>query len=678
MTAAANIAPLHKKAADTLLGAGVIKKEQYENVLGYMLRMRVRSEEAVIETGALSEADLLKALSAHYKTKFVTTERLAKADVSSEITTLVPRKVAETLAVFPLIYDAGKGELLVATADPDNLEVLNEVQLVAGVRDVKAIVARPAAVKAAISKAYANDPRPFAMLMPVGPPSAMGGAGANESFIEHTRQPTGHRMAAPQVSQPASAVQPAAQPAAAAKAPPPPTARRQTRPPPPLPAAAKKADPAPAQPAATEASIELMNVLVSLLENSRQDLRGHSAQVARLVRRLTERINLPRESVLACVRAAFIHDLGKMGQYHLTLFNASEYDGHKLAAQKSFEMPLRLLEAVHMSKESTDGVRHMYERYDGKGFPDGLAGKEIPLASRVLALVDTYVDLTQNPRNPMRKALLPADAFIVLEKFRDTVFDPHLIDLFKTTMMGEDVRARLLANRYTALIVDADPEETTVLELRMIEQGFEVKIARSVADALKVLSAGEIDLVVSEVDMPNGDGLALLGDARKQPWGKDVPWVIHTRRQGRAEAQRAFDLGVLDFASKLAPSDVLVAKLKSMLDQRVAGKQPRGVSGSLAEMSLPDMIQVLWTARKTGNLKIRSGTDVGEIHLSDGQVVDAVWCKARGEDAFFQMLKLRQGDFGLDPAFRPTKRVIQQSSETLLLEGMRRLDEGIV
>jgi response regulator RpfG family c-di-GMP phosphodiesterase len=429
---------------------------------------------------------------------------------------------------------------------------------------------------------------------------------------------------------------------------------------------------------ATDASIELLNVMVSLLENSRQDLRGHSAQVARLIRRLVERISLPKESVLACVRAAFLHDLGKMGQFHLTSLNSSEYEGHKVAAQKSYDTPVRLLEAVHMSQETTSAVLHMYERYDGKGFPDGLSAKEIPLGSRVLALVDTYADLTQNPRNPFRKTLTPAEAFGVLEKYRDTVFDPHLVDLFRTIMMGEDVRARLLANRYVTLVVDADPEETTVLELRMIEQGFEVKIARTIVDALKLLGAGEIDLVVSEVDMPNGDGISLLAEARKHAWGKDLPWVIHTRRQGRVEAQKAFDLGVLDYASKLAPTDVLVAKLKSMLDQRATTtRNARGVSGSLSEMSLPDMVQVLWHARKSGKLEIQSGGETGEIHFAEGHVVDAHWAKWRGEQAFYAMVRLTEGDFVLDPSFKPGERVIQQSSEALLLEGMRRMDEGL-
>jgi response regulator RpfG family c-di-GMP phosphodiesterase len=392
------------------------------------------------------------------------------------------------------------------------------------------------------------------------------------------------------------------------------------------------------------------------------------------MKRVAERINLSKDSTNALVTSAYLHDLGKQGQYHLTALNCSEWEGHKVAGQKTVLTPTHLLEAVKLPDEVTAAVNGMYERYDGKGFPSGIAGKEISLGARVLAVCDTYADLTQNPRNPYRKQLSPAEACSVLAQHKDKIFDPHLVDLFRGMVLGEDLRARLLANRYLALIVDADPEESTVLELRMTEQGFEVRTARSFDQALKLLAVGDIDLVVSELELPQNDGLALLAEARRQSWGKDVPWVVHTRKPGRAEAQKAFELGVVDFVAKGSSTDVLVAKLKAMLDQR-ATKGARGVSGSLREMGLPELVQVLAQGRKGGKLKIRAGNDLGEIHFAEGDVVNALWGKLRGEEAFYAMLKLKDGDFGLDPSFKPQGRVITENAESLLLEGMRRLDE---
>src|SRR5690606_8812549 len=214
--------------------------------------------------------------------------------------------------------------------------------------------------------------------------------------------------------------------------------------------------------------------------------------------------------------------------------------------------------------------------------------------------------------------LRPVEACEVLARYKNTVFDPNLVDLFKHTVTGEDLKARLLANRHRALVVDPDPEETTVLELRMVEQGFEVTQAHNAEQALKVLKTGEYEMVVSELDFGGQtDGFALLAEARKHEWGKKLPWIIVTQRSGSADARRAFELGAADFMTKPVVADLLVAKLKQIMEREAVHGEGgnRGVSGSLQEMGLPDMVQVLWHARKSGSLKIRSGAEMGEIHF---------------------------------------------------------------
>ncbi len=619
-----------------------------------MLRTRDRFEEAILELGILSEADMLKALASVYKTRFVTTEKLAKAEINRATLAMIPKKVAESLLVFPVMFDPNTHSLSVVTADPDNTELLAQLQITTGARDLKAFLARPAAIKAVIAKAYSGDIHAFALLdrqahaqfhqmLETYDRNVISDESIAQSLV--TESPTKTRERVLSENDLVNAGKGNQGPTMAAGS------------------------------VSSEAVQEVLNVLVSLLENGRQELRGHSAQVARLVRRSAERINLSKESTNALVTAAYLHDLGKQGQYHLTALNCAEWEGHKAAGLKTVHTPTRLLEAVRLPEEATLAVNHMYERYDGTGFPDQMSGKEIPLGARVLAVCDTYSDLTQNPRNPYRKQLTPTEACTVLIQHKGKIFDPHVVDLFKGMVLGEDVRARLLANRYLVLIVDADPEESTVLELRMLEQGFEVKTARSYEQAIKMLSVGDIDLVVSELELPQHDGLMLLAEARKSTWGKDVPWVAHTRKAGGKEAQRAFELGVTDFVAKGQSTDVLVAKLKAMLDQR-ATKGTRGVSGSLREMGLADLVNVLWQGRKGGKLKIKAGNELGEIHFAEGDIVNALWGKMRGEEAFYAMLKLQDGDFGLDPGFKPQGRVITENPESLLLEGMRRMDEG--
>jgi response regulator RpfG family c-di-GMP phosphodiesterase len=657
-----------KMVCDLLVRERLLRPDAVESVVGRAARSGERVEEVIIETGLVGETDLLKALATNYKVYFVSSEKLSKADVPRAVVDMIPQRFAEKLGLCPLMFDAKTLALSVVTSDPEDVEALREAQLASGARDVKGIFARPAAVRALIAKTYLGDIHAFALL-------------DRQAHAQmHMRVYGGHDIALDD----------------GPPAPPPPRVESK-REPPPVPSAPRP-PPAPATPAPSERDVsaaapdrgrnqkvsdasfvELLHVLVSLLESTRADLRGHSAEVARLVRRLGDKLGLESASTAMLVVSAFIHDLGKMGQFHLTTLNCSEYDGHKAAAQKAWELPSRLLEPVRLPADAIQIASRMYERYDGKGFPDGLGGKDIPLGARILAICDTYADLTSNPRNPFRKTLTPQEACVAIAKHKDTIFDPNLVDVFRNTVLGEELTARLLANRSQALLVDADPEETTVLELRMIEQGFVVKTARSAEQAAKVLAEGETDLVVSEIDLGSGDGLALIAEARKQAWGKDLAWVIYTRRQERTIAQKAFELGVLDYVTKPASADLLVAKLKALLDQRASAspRNTRGVSGSLREMGLPDMVQVLFHGRKTGKLQIRAPKGSGEIHFAEGNVVDAQWGDARGEAAFYMMLKLTDGDFALDPSFKPPGRVIHQSAEALLLEGMRRMDEGI-
>lgn len=636
------------RVLDRMVSQGLITAEQREAALNHQQRMGGRVEEALLDVNAIDETGLLKFLASVHRTRFVTTEKLSKADIDRRTLGKIPRKLAEREGVFPVLFDPRTEALSVVTADPDNAPALQEVQIAAQAKKVHPFIGRPLAIKAAIAKHYGGDIHAFAIL----------DRAAHEQFstmldVYERNILSEETMVTALAGERTQERMLSAEDLRAA-----PTAGMSTR------------------GMASDSYLETLNVLVSLLENSRPDLRGHSSQTARLVRKLSERIGVGELETAAYQIAAYIHDLGKMSAYHLTPLNVSEYEGHRAAANKGYKSPLRMMEAIELPREAQQAVLCMYERYDGQGHPGEARGKEIPLGARILAIADTYADLTQNPRNPFRKALRPVQACEVLARYKESIFDPNLVDLFKHTVSGDDLKARLLANRNLALVVDPDPEETTVLELRLIEQGFEVRIARSAEQAFKILEAGDIEVVVSELDLKPQDGFTLLAESRKRDWGRRLPWVIVTSRSTSGDAKRAFDLGASDFMAKPVSTDLLVAKLKQVMEREAAARAPRGVGGSLQEMGLPEIVQVLWHGRKSGSLKIRAAGEHGEIHFVDGAIYNAMWGNQRGDEAFYAMLRLAQGDFNLDPSFRAPQQVIRESPEALLLEGMRRIDES--
>lgn len=709
------------RIADRLLSEGKLSSEGHADATQYVGIHGGRVEDAIIESRIMSELDLLRAVSTIHGTRFISTEKLYKAQLDPQLIRLVPRKLAEQHGVLPVIYD-DKRVLTVVTADPDNLMALQEVRSASGVRDVVPLLARPAAVLAAIQRAYQNDPSLFASLMraDAGPapmqfqtqvsrfntgsstgnsPFATGVASAM-TVTRPQSDPFGPVVPPPPPRPAPAAASPAVQTGVHTapvpghrfpSAPPAAPMRHQSaRPPAPGGNAAAAAPPAPAL---TTDYVETLNVLVSLLDNARPDLRGHSALCARLVKRVCDRMGLGQVQTAALVVAAYLHDIGKAGTYHLTALNVAEYDGHRAAAQKVSTAPERFLAAVALHLDTKTAVASMYERFDGTGFPAGIGQTAIPLGARLLAVVDTYSDLTTNPRNPARRVLNPVEAMAFIGNHRGTVFDPTVVDILRSEVAGEEMRNKILADRCTVLLVDPDPEETMVLELRLLEAGYDVRIARTMQQAMHELQSREIAVVVSEVDLDIPDaGLTIRSSSMSQPWGQRVMvWVMHTRKNDRQIAEIVFDLGVDDLISKPSSPDVFVTKLKQLIDrkekQRGATSAPKGVNGSLAEMGLPDVVQVLWHGRKSCTVRIKSLKGQGDIGFLEGQIVDANFSfipprpppngPKHGEDAFYAMLMLTTGDFQIDPTTQPTARTIENSPEGLLLEGMRRMDEGL-
>lgn len=660
------------RLTEQLVTEGLVLAEHVAEVAALVGR-GAREEDALVESGAVEEGDLLRWLARTLQTRFVVTSKLARVNIDRTLLELVPRKVAEQLQVFPVAYEAASKTLSVVAASPQDASLPRAVSQAVKVPDVRVYVARPAAVKASIQKHYGGDLYAFAHIDNQGKAQYLN---LLSLYDHNTVDPDNPRPLSASADGRISMTPMGGSAAAGLVLDPGPAGRANGRrgtaatqhPPAPTPAVSG----APAVPYG--ALLEIATVLVSLLENSRGELRGHSATVARLLRKLAERMRLADDVQHALSIAALLHDVGKASTYHLTALNVAVFESHRSVAQKVFLTPIKLFDAVPLDPVTVGALQGMYERVDGQGFPDGLTGKDIPLAARLLSLADTYADLTQNVHNPYRRTLTPAEACEVLDQQRDTVFDRDLLNLLRQTVTGEDLRARILSERTTVLLIDPDPEETTVLELRLLEDGFEVLMARGVDEALATLSKHHVEVCISETELDTVTGFELLSRVRSGA-GVAVPWVFLTRDMRREAIARGYELGASDYVLKPASAEVLIAKVRQLLAQRSA-RQPRAVSGSLAELGFADVVQVLAHGRKSGVLRIQHGAELGEVHFVEGAVVHAAWGAHAGEAAFYQMVRLQAGEFALDPSARAAQRTITASAEKLLLEGMRRLDEA--
>jgi HD-GYP domain-containing protein (c-di-GMP phosphodiesterase class II) len=152
----------------------------------------------------------------------------------------------------------------------------------------------------------------------------------------------------------------------------------------------------------------------------------HSDRVVGLAQRIGERLGLEERELRDLGYAAKLHDIGKVGVPDVVLHKAGPLDA---AERKLIEghsvWGADLVGRIPGLEGVARIVRHHHERYDGEGYPDGLEGRDIPLASRVLTVADAYVAMTED--RPYRRA---RPRFEVDREFRECMgkqFDPWVV-----------------------------------------------------------------------------------------------------------------------------------------------------------------------------------------------------------------------------------------------------------
>jgi putative nucleotidyltransferase with HDIG domain len=156
---------------------------------------------------------------------------------------------------------------------------------------------------------------------------------------------------------------------------------------------------------------------------------GHSERVALLSRRIAADAGIDPEIVKRIYMAGLLHDVGKIGVPEEVLRKAGKLTPEEFAEMKKHpQIGARILSDVRQMADIIPGVLRHHERYDGKGYPGGLAGHDIPLMGRIICLADCFDAMTSN--RPYRQALPIEVAMMEIRRCAGTQFDPRLADVF--------------------------------------------------------------------------------------------------------------------------------------------------------------------------------------------------------------------------------------------------------
>ncbi|MDD5674746.1 MAG: response regulator [Chitinivibrionales bacterium] len=182
--------------------------------------------------------------------------------------------------------------------------------------------------------------------------------------------------------------------------------------------------------------LKTIHAFALAVEAKDQYTHGHSENVMKYTVVLAKHLGLGQEEIEHAKYAGLLHDIGKIGISESILNKAGRLTPEEFDQIKRHpELGGRIIADVPFLKALVPLVLHHHEFYNGKGYPDGLHGDDIPFSARILSIADAYEAMTSD--RPYRHALSPATAFEILKKERGRQFDPQMVDAFLNIMQGK-------------------------------------------------------------------------------------------------------------------------------------------------------------------------------------------------------------------------------------------------
>jgi len=232
------------------------------------------------------------------------------------------------------------------------------------------------------------------------------------------------------------------------------------------------------------------------------------------------------------------------------------------------------------------------------------------------------------------------------------------------------------------LLVDDNPMILEMLRRNLAELTFPVVTAPDGADALLKAIDDPPDLIISDYEMPGMTGRQLIEKLKGRANTARIPILLLASKGDVNEKLRMLQDAVEDFVEKPFFLKEAIAHIKKVIDKIALEKMTREaagestVRGSLAQMSCLDLLQSLEMGRKSCSLAITSNNDRCQMYFNEGQINHAVCGQLVGDEAVYKVLTWQAGNFLIDFTGASQEQTITRSTQGLLMEGLRLVDEA--
>jgi putative two-component system response regulator len=178
-------------------------------------------------------------------------------------------------------------------------------------------------------------------------------------------------------------------------------------------------------PAKSEGYLEFVKVLTTTLESNDPYMKGHADRVNYYAILMAEGLRLSQADTRDLQTSVYLHDIGNVG---MVVRHGSRYDNEWTEKRDHPIKGVKMVSPLKLTPEVTSGIKYHHERVDGKGYPEGLKGDQIPLFARIIAIADYYDALTMG--RPNTEVLSKSRALLELKKNAGSQFDVKLVDIF--------------------------------------------------------------------------------------------------------------------------------------------------------------------------------------------------------------------------------------------------------
>lgn len=171
---------------------------------------------------------------------------------------------------------------------------------------------------------------------------------------------------------------------------------------------------------------DAIRALVETLDTHDPGEGGHSERVAVYATSVGHRLDMTFRELLDLRRAAALHDVGKISVNQTTLRKLGELDEEEIEEIRAHALyAMAIVESYEWLKPTLPMIRHHHERWDGTGYPEGLAGEDIPLGARIIGVCEAFDVLLTG--SPWRRPVSDDDALAELQRCSGTQFDSEVV-----------------------------------------------------------------------------------------------------------------------------------------------------------------------------------------------------------------------------------------------------------